>query len=149
MSNVTKKPVFGFATSKDAYRQRTTKALLRLRGYAGWSAPFLFAYCKSSSLMTWLKSSKRQSTCTRVCYTRCSCNTEIIRVRLVLYFKLKCSVITATCNVSFNVPYFGKNWKSIKQKFRVRFMHLCSIKKNKMSRDTTKRVIGSFPLGQT
>ena len=25
-------------------RQRTTKALIRLRGYAGWSAPLLFAY---------------------------------------------------------------------------------------------------------
>ena len=26
-------------------RQRTTKALIRLRGCAGWSAPLLFAYC--------------------------------------------------------------------------------------------------------
>ena len=28
-------------------RQRTTKALIRLRGFAGWSAPLLFAYGKS------------------------------------------------------------------------------------------------------
>ena len=33
-------------------RKRTTKALIRLRGCAGWSAPLLFAYGKTSFLMT-------------------------------------------------------------------------------------------------
>ena len=70
MSHVTRKPVFGVSdqvwlkpacsTSEVIWsleildlaridiilsRQRTIKALIRLRGCAGWSAPFLFAYC--------------------------------------------------------------------------------------------------------
>ena len=56
-SHVTRKPVFGNLRpgktqtglhSHRSYveiRQRTTKALIRLRGWAGWSAPLLFAYC--------------------------------------------------------------------------------------------------------
>ena len=72
LSHVTRKPVFGgcnqvrhklACTAKEARqrleistiktrgiipsRQRTTKALIRLRGCAGWSAPLLFAYGKS------------------------------------------------------------------------------------------------------
>ena len=35
-------------------RQRTTKALIRLRGCAGWSAPLLFAYEIRRFLMAWL-----------------------------------------------------------------------------------------------
>ena len=33
---------------------RTTKALIRLRGCTGWSAPVLFAYGITGFLMTWL-----------------------------------------------------------------------------------------------
>ena len=38
-------------------KRRTTKALIRLRGCAGWSAPLLFAYIcpKTCISMTWLK----------------------------------------------------------------------------------------------
>ena len=35
-------------------RQRTTKALIRLRGCAGWSTPLLFAYYIRHFLMAWL-----------------------------------------------------------------------------------------------
>ena len=35
-------------------KQRTIKALIRLRGCAGWSAPLLFAYGKTGFLMMWL-----------------------------------------------------------------------------------------------
>ena len=34
-------------------RQRTTKALIRLRGCAGWSAHLLFTYHKTGFLMMW------------------------------------------------------------------------------------------------
>ena len=69
MSHITRKCVFGFSTRLDSNwpaqlqrlvkrleisaiastgiilsTQRTTKALIRLRGCAGWSAPLLFAY---------------------------------------------------------------------------------------------------------
>ena len=40
-------------------RQRTTKALIRLRGCAGWSVPLLFAYMKTGFVMSWLNISVR------------------------------------------------------------------------------------------
>ena len=40
-------------------RQRTTKALMRLRWCAGWSAPLLFAYCKKE-VFSWRGSSIKQ-----------------------------------------------------------------------------------------
>ena len=40
LSLVTRKPVFGVLS-----RRRTSKVLIRLRGYAGWYVPLLFAYC--------------------------------------------------------------------------------------------------------
>ena len=76
LSLVTRKPVFDQVRDKQASsasetfyrlevsdietrdiilsRQRTTKALIRLRGCAGWSALLLFAYGKTGFLMTWL-----------------------------------------------------------------------------------------------
>ena len=74
MTLVTRKPVFGVCdqirlkpacsaieTSKGLEsrgiilsRRQTTKALIRLRGCAGWSAPLLFAYGKKRFLMKWL-----------------------------------------------------------------------------------------------
>ena len=41
-------------TDQTAYRLRTTKALIRLRGCAGWSAPFCSHIAKTVFLTTWL-----------------------------------------------------------------------------------------------
>ena len=55
MSHVIRKPVFGVLEILDLAsicvllsKQRTTKALVRLRGCAGWSAPLLYAYAFNS-----------------------------------------------------------------------------------------------------
>ena len=80
MSLVTRKPVFGVcdqvslkaacSASETSWRleiydietqdiilssQRTRKALIILRGCAGWSAPLLFAFGKTGFTVTWLK----------------------------------------------------------------------------------------------
>ena len=75
MSLVTRKPVFGVCDqirlkpaclhvkTKDIIlsKQRITKALIRLRGCAGWSAPLLFAYGNTGFLMTWLNYNTAQA----------------------------------------------------------------------------------------
>ena len=50
-------------------RQQTTKALIRLHGCAGWSAPLLFAYGITGFLMMWLicKAMLFMSCCEFVC----------------------------------------------------------------------------------
>ena len=67
-------------------RQRTTKALIRLRGCTVWSAPLLFAYGKAGFLMTWLN------------YTRTTGFINMPLVSCMRYF------------LSFSLPFGVGSW---------------------------------------
>ena len=69
------------------FRQRTTKALISLRGCAGWSVPLLFAYGKKQ-IFSWCGKNKTNK-CTL--YERCGC---ISADELMIYnFKILAKVL--------------------------------------------------------